>query len=154
MTRIESAGPEVTRRLAARLGRLLAPGDVIALRGELGAGKTCFVQGLARGLGIAPRDISSPTFTIMRECRGRLALYHIDLYRIGDASELGELGLESYLSGDGVCAVEWMDRFPALMPPERIDVELRIQGAKTRELLFEGQGARGRELLKKWLANR
>lgn len=102
---------------------------MVALVGTLGAGKTCFTQGLALGLGVPPDErVASPTFTIVSEHAGRVPLYHMDLYRLGDEGELGELGLESYLHGAGVCAVEWMDRFPHLAPDDHLRVTLTVDG--------------------------
>ena len=138
-------GPGATRKLAARLGRLVIAGDVIALRGDLGAGKTCFVKGLAKGLQVSG-DVHSPTFNIVVEHGGRLPLFHVDLYRILDADELVEIGLDSYLYGAGVCAVEWMDRFPSLAPRERLEVAIELAGARRRTLRFIGHGTRGRAL--------
>jgi tRNA threonylcarbamoyladenosine biosynthesis protein TsaE len=155
-----TASPEETRRLAARLGRLCRAGDVIALGGELGAGKTCFVQGLARGLGVKRGTrIASPTFNIVLEHQGRVPLYHVDLYRLTDESELAEVGFHHYVYGDGVCAVEWLSRFPSLAPPQRLEIELRVAGplssavagSRERMLLVTGHGARGEELAAAWL---
>jgi tRNA threonylcarbamoyladenosine biosynthesis protein TsaE len=152
-----SATPASTRSLAAQLGRLVAAGDVITLDGDLGAGKTCFVQGLARGMGLATRDVASPTFNIVKEHlptrAGGLRLYHVDLYRIAGASELDELGMETYLYGDGVAAVEWMERFPSLSPPERLELRIAIEGPKQRTLTITGHGARGEALARAWLAS-
>ena len=144
-------GPGATRRLAERLGKKARPGDVLALVGDLGVGKTCFVQGLARGLGVTQGRVASPTFNIVIEHAGRVPLYHIDLYRIADRGELTELGLETYLYGPGLCAVEWMDRFPDLAPPERVEVGLSIEGARKRRLTVHGYGTRGEALVRDWL---
>jgi tRNA threonylcarbamoyladenosine biosynthesis protein TsaE len=152
--RATTDGPAATRRLAARLGALALPGDVVALAGGLGAGKTCFVQGLARGLGVRG-PVASPTFNIVLAHAGaHLVLYHVDLYRIASPGELDEIGLETYLYGDGVCAVEWMDRFPALAPAARIDVALAMTGGdpRRRTLTARGHGERGRALVAAWLA--
>jgi tRNA threonylcarbamoyladenosine biosynthesis protein TsaE len=152
MTRVlYTEGPGATRRLAERLGRRARPGDVLALVGDLGVGKTCFVQGLARGLGVTRGRVASPTFNIVIEHAGRIPLYHIDLYRIADRGELAELGLETYLYGPGLCAVEWMDRFPELAPAERVEVGLSIEGARKRRLTVRGYGARGEALVRDWL---
>src|SRR5262245_16193372 len=99
-----------TQAIGEKLGARLGPGDVINLSGELGAGKTCFVQGLARGLGVPPeRRVASPTFTLVNEHMGRSKLFHIDLYRIGDPGELDEIGLPEILDAGGVVVVEWFE---------------------------------------------
>lgn len=119
-----SHSAQQTQRLGARLGELLSPGDVLLLEGELGAGKTVFAQGVAQGLGIDD-PVTSPTFTLIHEYRGRLPLYHVDLYRIGGAPEAADLGLEDYLYGEGVTLVEWADRAEQILPAERLVVSLR-----------------------------
>jgi tRNA threonylcarbamoyladenosine biosynthesis protein TsaE len=140
-----------TRRAGERLGRVLEPGDVVALDGELGAGKTCFVQGLARGLGV-PRErrIASPTYTLINEHPGRTTLYHVDLYRLDDASELEEIGLAEYLGGDGVAAVEWFDRFPELRPAERIEIRFTITGGHARRISARAVGQAPAARLAAW----
>ncbi|HJZ88101.1 MAG TPA: tRNA (adenosine(37)-N6)-threonylcarbamoyltransferase complex ATPase subunit type 1 TsaE [Polyangia bacterium] len=144
--------PAQTQRAAARLGRLLQAGDVVGLVGQLGAGKTWFVKGLAQGLGLAPAHIASPSFTIINEhAGGRLPLYHVDLYRLADPSELDELGLGELLSGEGVSAVEWIDRFPQVAPAEWLEVLIDFAGAQTRRLTVRGLGARGQTLARVWL---
>src|SRR4051794_25057361 len=100
MLDVISHSADQTRRLGARLAEWLAPGDVLLLRGDLGAGKTVFAQGVAAGLGI-DEPVTSPTFTLIHEHHGRVPLYHVDLYRIGGDVEAGDLGLEDYLYGDG-----------------------------------------------------
>ena len=117
--------PEETEALGARLARALEPGAVVAFTGDLGAGKTAFVRGLARGLGIRDR-VTSPTFTIVNEYEGgRLPLFHFDLYRLGSADELFDIGWEDYLARGGVCAVEWSERMEELLEPGTIRVDLR-----------------------------
>ena len=118
-------GPEETEALGARLARALEPGAVVAFTGDLGAGKTAFVRGLARGLGI-PDRVTSPTFTIVNEYEGgRLPLFHFDMYRLGSADELFDIGWEDYLARGGVCAVEWSERMEELLEPGTIRVDLR-----------------------------
>jgi tRNA threonylcarbamoyladenosine biosynthesis protein TsaE len=147
----ESRSPEETQALGERLGRLLQAGDVVSLVGELGAGKTCLVQGLARGLGVpADRRVASPTFTIVNEHFGRLTLYHVDLYRLEEARELEEIGLVDYLEGGGVAVVEWFDRFPALRPPDRIDVNIEITGDESRRITAAATGPRSQQRLEAW----
>ena len=117
--------PEETEALGARLARALEPGAVVAFTGDLGAGKTAFVRGLARGLGIRDR-VTSPTFTVVNEYEGgRLPLFHFDLYRLGCADELFDIGWEDYLARGGVCAVEWSERMEELLEPGTIRVDLR-----------------------------
>ena len=117
--------PEETEALGTRLAGALEPGAVVAFTGDLGAGKTAFVRGLARGLGIRDR-VTSPTFTIVNEYEGgRLPLFHFDLYRLGCADELFDIGWEDYLARGGVCAVEWSERMEELLEPGTIRVDLR-----------------------------
>jgi tRNA threonylcarbamoyladenosine biosynthesis protein TsaE len=114
---------EDTRAVGEALSGLLAPRDAIALSGELGAGKTTLVQGLARGLGVG-EHIVSPTFTLVREYRGRLDLMHVDVYRLEREQDVIDLGLEEIGEGDAVLVVEWGDAVKALLPADRLDVEL------------------------------
>lgn len=103
---------------ARTVGEQLAPGAVLALCGDLGAGKTQFVKGLVEGLG-SEAPVTSPTFALLHEYpEGRLAVYHFDFYRLANATEALRLGLDDYLGGDGVCVIEWADRFPELLPPD------------------------------------
>jgi tRNA threonylcarbamoyladenosine biosynthesis protein TsaE len=143
-----SAAPERTLALAEAIGRNARAGDLIALVGELGSGKTLFVGGLARGMGVEPAaHVSSPTFTIMHRYTGRLPLYHIDLYRLDAAADLHEVGLEEYLEGDGVAAVEWADHGWEILPKERLVVRLRPTGATTRAIELQADGDRYRILI-------
>lgn len=136
-----------TQRLGARLGELARAGDLFCLEGELGSGKTCFVQGLGRGLGIA-EPIHSPTFILANEHRGgRLRLYHLDLYRVRSTDEALGFGLDDYLSGDGVCVIEWAEKIRDALPAERLWIALRHLGESKRGLLIEARGARYEELL-------
>src|SRR5436853_1049828 len=118
---IQTRSPEETDAAGARLGETLGPGDVVALTGELGAGKTCFTQGLARGLGVTGRTVS-PTFVLVNEYRGRVPVHHVDAYRTGSLTELLDLGIEELLSGDGVTVVEWADKLLPLLPPHTVHV--------------------------------
>ncbi len=126
--------PQQTAELGRQLGQSLQRGAVIALCGDLGAGKTAFTQGLAEGLGIETR-ITSPTFTLLHEHPGgRLPLYHADLYRLESEAEARDIGLEEVLEGDGVAVVEWADKFPALLPPGTLWVRIAIGEGDTREI--------------------
>ena len=149
-----SHSPEETQALGRALGAVLAAGDVVALIGPLGAGKTAFAQGVARGLGVPPdARVASPTFTIVNEHQGRLTLYHVDLYRIGDASELDEIGLYEYLNGAGVCVVEWFDRVPEAQPHDRLEL-LFAPGAgdDDRVLVARAHGPAAAARLRAWIA--
>ena len=116
--------PEETRALAAELAEHLKPGDVLALHGDLGAGKTCFIQGLAQALAV-DQPVSSPTYTLVNEYRGRLPLYHIDLYRLQTADEALDFGLDEYMDGTGITAIEWAERAEQALPARTIHVRLR-----------------------------
>jgi tRNA threonylcarbamoyladenosine biosynthesis protein TsaE len=129
-TRITQSESE-TAAVGRELGATLATGDVVLLFGDLGAGKTAFVRGLAEGLGAARDDVSSPTFTLIQEYRGgRLPLFHVDLYRLNDPREVDDLGLDE-IAADGVMAIEWADKLPSL-PEGAIVVRLRHGAGDTR----------------------
>jgi tRNA threonylcarbamoyladenosine biosynthesis protein TsaE len=119
-----------------RLGRSLGPGDVVALYGELGAGKTCFVQGLVRGLGVAGHA-TSPTFVLVNEYRGRLPVHHVDAYRTSSLAELIDLGLLDLMGGDGVTLVEWADKAEPLLPDRTVRVRLEGVGDEPRTLTID-----------------
>ncbi len=128
-----SQSPEETQAIGERLGARLGPGAVIACTGALGAGKTCFLQGLARGLGVTS-DVTSPTFVLINEYRGRLPVYHLDAYRTGS---LTELGIEEMLDGAGVTVVEWADKLLPLLPARTIHVSISGLGDEPREIRIE-----------------
>jgi tRNA threonylcarbamoyladenosine biosynthesis protein TsaE len=144
---IWSASVEMTRALGEALARQLAPGDVIALEGELGAGKTNFVQGLARGLGIS-EDVNSPTFILANEYfSGRVPLYHIDAYRIENAAEARGFGLDDYLNGDGVTVIEWAERVREALPSDVLWITFDYRSENERQLVFTAYGERAAMLL-------
>jgi len=140
-----------TRRLGARLGMLLKPGDIICLEGPLGTGKTCFVQGIGQGMGVQ-EPVTSPSFIIINEYHPpppAPVLYHIDFFRLKDpVGEAEGIGIEEYLYGEGVCVIEWADRVEALIPPERLWISFRYLGDTLRGLLMRATGERYRELLR------
>jgi tRNA threonylcarbamoyladenosine biosynthesis protein TsaE len=115
--------PDETKNLAKRLALILLAGDIISLSGDLGAGKTVFTKGLAEGLGIT-EPVTSPTFTIIKEYKGRLPLFHFDVYRLSHPEELDELGVDEYFYSDGVSVVEWGDKVSSLMPDERLEIRM------------------------------
>ena len=147
-----SPSPEATRALAARLGDSLAPGDVVALNGELGSGKTEFVHGLAEGLEVPPHLVASPSFTLVHEYPGRVLLVHLDLYRLEDLPASMLPDLEEYLSGPQVVAVEWARRLAPLLPGDYLEVDLEIIGESERQLTFTGHGERSWELVRELAA--
>lgn len=131
--------PEETRALGRRLAQVLQGGAVVAFTGDLGAGKTAFVSGMAEGLGIEER-VTSPTFTIVNEYEGgRLPLFHFDMYRLGSADELFHIGWEDYLARDGVCAVEWSENVAEALDGDTIRVDIsRGEDDNTRVITMEG----------------
>ncbi len=137
--------PEQTQEFAKRLASLLQPGDVIALEGDLGAGKTTFTKGLAQGLGIT-RNVNSPTFTIIKEYQGRLPLYHMDVYRVEDSYE--DLGFEEYFEGSGVTVVEWAHLIETQLPENLLTIHLYHGENDTRRLVLEPKGLRFEQICK------
>ncbi len=132
-----------------RLGSMLQPGDVLALEGDLGAGKTTFTKGLAQGLGIM-RNVNSPTFTIIKEYQGRMPLYHMDVYRVEDSFE--DLGFDEYFEGNGVTVVEWAHLIEDQLPEELLTIYLYLGENGSRRLVLEPKGKRYEELCKEILA--
>jgi tRNA threonylcarbamoyladenosine biosynthesis protein TsaE len=143
-----SPSVEKTMWLGRQLGALVAEGDVIALIGDLGGGKTWFTKGIAIGLGIDADSIVSPTFTMVNEYFGAYPLYHIDLYRLSNKSEIRTLDLEDYLTGNGIAVIEWADRCSDELPEQTIHVELSIVDEHARELTFSGSHFRAIEVLR------
>jgi tRNA threonylcarbamoyladenosine biosynthesis protein TsaE len=130
---ISTRSDEETRAAGERLGRTLGPGDVVALTGDLGAGKTCFVQGLARGLG-ATTWPTSPTFVLVNEYRANLPIHHVDAYRVGSPAEMIDIGLSELIDGDGVTVIEWADKIAALLPDRAIHVAIEGVGDEARTI--------------------
>ncbi len=139
-------GEEQTQALGKVLGAAAGAGDVFLLEGSLGAGKTCLTQGILWGLG-GDEYARSPTFVLMAEYRARLALYHIDLYRLDGIDEIEELGLDEYLRGQGVCVVEWADKARGLFPDEHVSIRLEIVDENTRCISLAAEDARHRSLI-------
>ena len=128
---------EETRRLGVSLAERLGPGDVVLLEGALGMGKTVFARGLASGLGAADDEVRSPTFTLVNMYRGRLPVYHVDLYRIDRPEDLDELGLEEVLGGDAVAIVEWAERLGPYHPASAYRVRIADLGGSEREVVID-----------------
>ena len=118
-----SNSPKETQSLGNKIGRLSMPGDLILMAGELGAGKTCFTQGVLNGIG-SLEYVRSPTFVLVMEYKGRIPLYHADLYRISETAELESIGIEEYLNSDGICVVEWADRFDYLFQLDHLEIKI------------------------------
>ncbi|WP_018130950.1 tRNA (adenosine(37)-N6)-threonylcarbamoyltransferase complex ATPase subunit type 1 TsaE [Effusibacillus pohliae] len=146
MFRRTTHSPEQTRAVAERLARLLQAGDVLTLTGDLGAGKTTFTQGLAKGLGVE-EPVSSPTFMLIREYEGRLPLYHMDVYRLGEQAGSEDLGIEEYLYGDGVSVIEWAEFVQPLLPDDYLQVTIRKTGESERRIEIAGHGVRFARML-------
>jgi tRNA threonylcarbamoyladenosine biosynthesis protein TsaE len=132
-----------TAAFGRRLGSLLFPGAVVALVGELGAGKTHLARAIAEGLGVPDgRVVTSPTFVLVQEYEGRLPVYHFDAYRLRSEGEFADLGADEYFQAGGVCLVEWADRVPGALPAEHLCVALSITGETSRRAAVGGRGAR------------
>ncbi len=141
--KIRLISPEETIQYGAQLAEFLKPGDVITLEGDLGAGKTTFTKGLAKGLHIK-RVVKSPTFTIIREYKGRLPLYHMDVYRLEDSDE--DLGFDEYFEGEGVTVVEWAHLIEDFLPDDRLAITIRRLSDEERELTIEPTGERSNSI--------
>jgi tRNA threonylcarbamoyladenosine biosynthesis protein TsaE len=135
-----SRAPDETRKVGAALAELLAPGDVVSLTGDLGAGKTAFVQGAARALGVQ-EPVTSPTFVLVRQYRGDVPVHHVDVYRLERVQEVLDLGFEDLLDPSGVMFVEWGDAIDALLPDDHLRVKITT-GNDGRQLSFARRGPR------------
>jgi tRNA threonylcarbamoyladenosine biosynthesis protein TsaE len=145
---ITTRSPEETIALGRRLGALLEPNDVVALIGELGAGKTCLTKGIALGLGLSDaRAVRSPTFVLVSEYKGRLTLYHVDAYRLSGAADFDALGASEMMNSGGVTVIEWADRVEGVLPAECLRVACCHAGEKSRAFLIFGRGRRAEAVL-------
>ena len=142
--------PAETRRLGARLAALLQPGNIVGLQGDLGSGKTQFVKGLARGLGVR-EAVHSPTFILANEYHsGRLPVFHVDAYRVESAGEAIGFGLDDYLNDGGVTTIEWADRVAGALPQERLWIEFADAGDDNRTISLQARGKRYARLLEEF----
>jgi tRNA threonylcarbamoyladenosine biosynthesis protein TsaE len=139
------SGEEATEQLGRQLASLLRSGDVVALHGELGAGKTCLVRGLAKGLGVDEGLVASPSFSLINEYPGPVSLFHIDCYRLHLEEEIEELGLEEYMDGRGITAIEWAERIIHL-PDDRLEISIRITSPTGRVIRMEAYGEIARRI--------
>lgn len=139
---IETFEEEATRKLGEELGKIVSPGTVCTLNGDLGVGKTVFTQGFAKGLGIT-EPVNSPTFTIVQEYQeGRIPLYHFDVYRISDVEEMEEIGYEDYFYGEGVCLIEWAQLIEEILPSKLTEITIEKdleRGFDYRRITIKGE---------------
>lgn len=137
---ITSRNPEETFHIGKIIGRNLTAKDVVALIGELGTGKTCITQGIARGLDV-PNEylITSPSFTLINEYQGRIMLYHFDLYRLSKVSEMDAMGYEEYFFGNGVSVIEWADRVKDILPDDTLFIGMSYADESTRNIIISGK---------------
>ncbi len=148
----DSPGEDCTLALGRKIGELIEAGDILALWGELAAGKTLLTRGIARGLGVpVGTRVTSPTFTIINEYSGRLYLYHLDLYRISGPDELETLPWQESLFGNGVAVIEWPERLDRLLPRDRWDVRIEITGDESRRIRLLGRGRKNRGRMADWV---
>jgi len=149
MVRFISKNAEDTYKIGEKLGKLLFPGSIICLTGDLGTGKTAFTQGIGKGLGVS-ENVVSPTYTIINEyTSGRIPLYHFDVYRLESSDEMYELGCDEYFYGDGVTVVEWADSVEDVIPAERLWIIInKLEEPDQREIIMEASGSIYEELLK------
>ncbi|MDF0676007.1 MAG: tRNA (adenosine(37)-N6)-threonylcarbamoyltransferase complex ATPase subunit type 1 TsaE [Nitrospira sp.] len=141
------SSPGKTESFGYAIGRLLHGGEVLALIGELGVGKTVLVRGIVAGLGAPDTSVTSPTFMLVHEYQGRLPVIHVDLYRLRRPEEIESIGLADYLTDDAVVAIEWADRFPRVLPEDRLEVKFAHRTRTTRAVRLEARGSRSRSLL-------
>lgn len=138
---LTTRSPEETRRFGAALAGRLRPGDVVALTGRIGSGKTTLVKGLAEGLGIPPEKVASPSFVLIREYAGRLRMAHADLFRLDRLAGAETVGLEEYYGTDWITVVEWADQVPGILPEERLVIRFETLGPEIRRLILDPRGA-------------
>ncbi|MEE8359443.1 MAG: tRNA (adenosine(37)-N6)-threonylcarbamoyltransferase complex ATPase subunit type 1 TsaE [Candidatus Omnitrophota bacterium] len=139
-----------TIKFGARLGRLIKKGDCIALTGQLGAGKTTLIKGIAKGIGVKdPQHVNSPSFVILKEHKGRFPLYHFDVYRLDDPEDMDTVGYKDFFYGEGASVIEWADKIRGLLPDEYLDIELFVAGRERREARIRARGKRYEDLLRR-----
>jgi tRNA threonylcarbamoyladenosine biosynthesis protein TsaE len=145
---LTTESPEETHVVAAKIAASIEPGDVLALCGELGSGKTCFTQGLAAALGVGEGGVvNSPTFVLLNVYQGRLPIYHFDAYRLGNADTWLDLGAEDMLYGDGVCIIEWADLVSDALPEDRLTIEFGHVSPNERQLCLSASGRNSERLM-------
>ena len=143
---IITKNPEETKNLGKDVSKLVKPGDILAFYGELGAGKTCFIQGISLGLKVKDY-VTSPSFTIINEYQGKIPIYHFDLFRL-NAEEIFELGYEEYFYGEGLTVIEWAEKIEQFLPKEHLKIDIKFKDLYERKISFISQGDRFDKLLK------
>lgn len=150
--RIQSPGESCTSELGSQIAKRLVAGDILAMWGDLGAGKTFLARSIARALGVPPSiPVTSPTFTFINEYRGVIPIYHLDLYRLADPDEIDTLPWREALYGTGVAMIEWPERLGRQLPEERFDIQLTIVAEESRSVEIGAQGAALRQRLERWI---
>jgi len=140
--------PDETLRLGRLLGEILPPGSFVALVGSLGAGKTLLAKGIVGGLGVEDeREVTSPSFVLVNEYRGRIPIFHLDLYRLESFAAVEGIGWDEFVCGPGVTLVEWADKVKEDLPEERVEVQMQWVGEEKRKLVFCGKGTTGRKII-------
>ncbi|MDP8261127.1 MAG: tRNA (adenosine(37)-N6)-threonylcarbamoyltransferase complex ATPase subunit type 1 TsaE [Candidatus Kappaea frigidicola] len=149
MKSLISKSDQETKRIAARLAKYLKAQDFLALCGDLGTGKTTFVKGLARGLGIKEEQVISPSFMLIRQYKGKLPLYHFDLYRLDYLEQVEFLGYEEYFYGEGVCCMEWANKIEELLPAEYLQINIKFLSEHKRKITFKSVSDRYNNIIGK-----
>jgi tRNA threonylcarbamoyladenosine biosynthesis protein TsaE len=150
---ITSQSPEETQRFGALVGKYVTGGSVIALSGELGSGKTCLTQGIAKGLGVPEHlHVTSPTYVLVNEYPGSLRLFHLDLYRIDNVAQLDDVGIDDILGSDDVAVIEWAEKMVDMLPEERLFVTISIIDDETRDFHITASGQSAVDLIERCLA--
>ena len=143
---------EETVNAGRSLGKVVDPACVVGLIGDLGAGKTCFVKGVANGLNDVPeKEVTSPTFTILQAYEGAVPLYHFDAYRLGGVDDLGDIGFEDYVYGQGVSVIEWADNISEAIPEERMLIEIELKADENRLFKCSAEGEKHEAILDKFI---
>ena len=143
---IITKSPEETKNLGKEVSKLTKPGDLLAFYGELGVGKTCFIQGISQGLKVKDY-VTSPSFTIINEYQGKIPIYHFDLFRLDNAEEILELGYKEYFYGEGLTVIEWAEKIEQLLPKEHLEIEIKFKDRYQRTISFISQGDRFNKFL-------
>lgn len=136
---IITKSPEETKKLGKEISKLVKPGDLLAFYGELGAGKTCFIQGISEGLEVKDY-VTSPSFTIINEYQGKIPIYHFDVFRVSNIEEIIELGYEEYFYGEGLTVIEWAEKIENLLPKDHLKIEIKFKTSYERKISFIPQG--------------